>query len=69
MAVRDYLQPANAGNQMWQMLASNFTPGPHPYKGRMGVRDNITRMLRNLACLRQACGKSEAQQANNGVGE
>lgn len=31
MAVRDYLQPANAGNQMWQVLASNLTRGPHPY--------------------------------------
>ncbi len=27
MAIRDYLQPVNAGRQVWQMLASNLTSG------------------------------------------
>lgn len=31
MAIRDHLLPINAGNQMWQLLASNLRSGPHPY--------------------------------------
>jgi len=31
MAMKTYLRPENAGNQLWQMLASNLTPGNHPY--------------------------------------
>lgn len=31
MTIRTYLKPENAGNQLWQMLASNITPGDHPF--------------------------------------
>jgi hypothetical protein len=31
MAIKDYIQPANSGAQMWQMLWSNTTSGTHPY--------------------------------------
>jgi hypothetical protein len=31
MPIQDYLQPINAGKQIWQMMASNMTSGDHPY--------------------------------------
>jgi hypothetical protein len=31
MAMKAYLKPENAGWQLWQMMASNLTPGNHPY--------------------------------------
>jgi hypothetical protein len=31
MTIQSYLQPANKGNQLWQMLRSNLTRGAHPY--------------------------------------
>jgi hypothetical protein len=31
MALSDYLQPVNAGKQMWQVLKGNMTRGDHPW--------------------------------------
>lgn len=31
MSIKTYLKPENAVSQIWQMLASNLTPGDHPY--------------------------------------
>lgn len=31
MSIQEYIQPANAGKQIWQMLWSNTTTGDHPY--------------------------------------